>query len=141
MRPSQDPTSRPQFRRSRLSSELNRRLLEHFVAGTPARTAAELIGIHRNSATLFFHRLREVIAARLDNSDLSSTNSALEIETEIGIHVFGGPGMLRPAHGIRGKVAGTGALPGGRPPLTQKPPPAAFGTPPALFACPPPAPR
>jgi len=112
MRPSQYPTSRPQFGRSRLSSELNRRLLEHFVAGTPARTAAELIGIHRNSATLFFHRLREVIAARLDNSDMSSTKSALEIEIEfeIGVHVFGGAGMLRPAHGAGGKVAVIGLL-------------------------------
>ncbi len=84
------------------------------MAGTPARTAAELIGIHRNSATLFFHRLREVIAARLDNSDPSGTKSALdieiEIEIEIGVHVFGGAGMLRPAHGAGGKVAVIGLL-------------------------------
>ena len=88
------------------------------MAGTPARTAAELIGIHRNSATLFFHRLREFIAVRLDNSNPSSTKSApgieieieIEIEFEIGVHVFGGAGMLRAAHGAGGKVAVIGLL-------------------------------
>jgi transposase len=53
------------LRRSRLSSEQTRRLLEHFVAGTPARTAAELVEVNRNTATHFYHRLREIIAERL----------------------------------------------------------------------------
>jgi transposase len=38
------------------------RLIEYFVAGTLARTAAELVGVHRNSAIRFFHKLREKIA-------------------------------------------------------------------------------
>ncbi len=42
----------------KLSSYKQLRLLEHFVAGTPARTAADLVGIHRNSAIRFFHKLR-----------------------------------------------------------------------------------
>jgi transposase len=108
MRPSRDSTLRQQTGRSRLSAGQIRRLLEHFVAGTPARTAAELIGIHRNSATRFFHRLREVIAVRLDNSDPSGSKSALEIE--IGVHVFGGSGMLRPARGAAGNVTVIGLL-------------------------------
>jgi transposase len=37
-------------------------LIEYFVAGTPARTAAELVGVHHNSAIRFFHKLREKIA-------------------------------------------------------------------------------
>ena len=82
--------------------------MEHFVAGTPARTAAELIGVHRNSATLFFHRLREMIAVHLDHADLSGSKSALEIE--IGIHAFGGAGMLRPAHGAASNVLVIGLL-------------------------------
>jgi transposase len=56
------------LRRSRLSARQNERLLEHFVAGTPARTAAELAGVNRNTATLFYHRLREIIAERMDKS-------------------------------------------------------------------------
>ncbi|HVY05599.1 MAG TPA: IS1595 family transposase [Burkholderiales bacterium] len=48
-----------------MSSEQVRRLLEHFVAGTPARTAAELVEVNRNTATHFYHRMREIIAAHL----------------------------------------------------------------------------
>ena len=43
---------------------VQQRLVEHFVAGTPARVAAELVGIHRNSAILFYRKLREIIFAR-----------------------------------------------------------------------------
>jgi len=78
------------------------------VAGTSARTAAELIGIHRNSATLFFHRLREVVAARLDDSDQYNSISTCEIE--IGIHIFGGAGVEWPTHGTSGKVPVIGML-------------------------------
>lgn len=51
--------------RSKLTDEQSRRLTEHFVAGTPARTAAELVGVNRNTARLFYHRVRELIAQRL----------------------------------------------------------------------------
>ncbi|WP_026299235.1 hypothetical protein [Elioraea tepidiphila] len=51
-------------RRSRLALGVQQRLLEHFVAGTPARVAAELVGIHRDSAILFHRELREIIFAR-----------------------------------------------------------------------------
>jgi len=57
------------LRRSRLDSAQTRRLLEHFVAGTTARTAAELVGVNRNTATRFYHRLRTLIAARLARDD------------------------------------------------------------------------
>lgn len=43
--------------------------MEHFVAGTPARTAAELVGVNRNTARLFYHRLREIIARQLARSN------------------------------------------------------------------------
>jgi len=46
---------------SRLSSVQLKKLLEFFVAGTTARTAAELTGIHRNSANLFYNKLRTII--------------------------------------------------------------------------------
>ena len=58
---------RMKLRRSRLSAAQTRRLLEHFVAGTPARTSAELVGVNRNTATYFYHRLRELIAVRLES--------------------------------------------------------------------------
>jgi transposase len=54
-------------RRSRLAVQQTERLLEHFVAGTPARTAAELVGVNRNTATRFYHCLREVIGEHLES--------------------------------------------------------------------------
>ncbi|PIE83005.1 MAG: IS1595 family transposase, partial [Candidatus Contendobacter odensis] len=37
------------------------KLLKFFIAQVPARTAADLIGINRNSAILFYHKIRQVI--------------------------------------------------------------------------------
>ena len=56
------------LRRSRLSDEQTERLLEHFVAGTPARASAALIRVNRNTARLFYHRMRELIAQRLEQA-------------------------------------------------------------------------
>jgi transposase len=52
-------------RRSRLSAQQTHVLLEQFVAGTPARPAAALAGVHRNTAILFYLKLRELIARRM----------------------------------------------------------------------------
>ena len=51
-----------QIKGSRLSSARLKKLLDFFVAGVTARTAAELVGIHRNSVNLFYHKLRTIIA-------------------------------------------------------------------------------
>jgi transposase len=50
------------LRRSRLSDAQTLRLLEHFVAGTPARVSAQLAGVNRNTATRVYRVLRELIA-------------------------------------------------------------------------------
>jgi transposase len=54
------------LRRSRLTDEQTERLLEHFVAGTPARAGASLVGVNRNTARLFYHRMRELISDQLE---------------------------------------------------------------------------
>jgi transposase len=54
------------MRKSRLSQHKQGRLIEHFVAGTTARTAASLCGVHRNTAAYYFLRLREIIAYELE---------------------------------------------------------------------------
>ena len=38
------------------------------MAGTPARASAELAGVNRNTARLFYHRMRELIAQRLEQT-------------------------------------------------------------------------
>ena len=61
------------LKRSKLSEKQSARLLEHFVAGTPARTAADLVGVNKRAA-LYYRRLREIIAARVeDESPISGS--------------------------------------------------------------------
>ena len=45
------------MRKSRLSHHKQGCLIEHFVAGTTARTAASLCGVDRNTAAYYFLRL------------------------------------------------------------------------------------
>lgn len=94
------------LRRSRLSTDQTQRLLEHFVAGTPARTAAELVGVNRNTATYFYHRLRQVVAARLAfGAPLSG-----EKEVEVSESYFGAARKGKRGKGGAGKVAVFGLL-------------------------------
>ena len=46
------------MRKSRLSQYKQHRLIELFVAGATARTAAELVNVNKNTAVYYFHRLR-----------------------------------------------------------------------------------
>ena len=54
------------MRKSRLSRYKQNHLIEHFVAGTTARTASNLCGVNRKTAAFYFHRLREIIAFELE---------------------------------------------------------------------------
>ena len=51
--------------RCRISKIQQLKLLELFVAPATARTAADLVCVHRNSAALYFHKLRQCIAAHM----------------------------------------------------------------------------
>ena len=59
-------------RRRRLSHRTQGRLIEHFVAGTTARAAAQLVGVHRNTAAAYYTRLRYVIAEEMEKIPLVS---------------------------------------------------------------------
>ena len=56
----------------KLSRSEQLELMKYFVAGSTARTAADLVGIHRNTAIRFFHKLREKIA--LSSSKIEASN-------------------------------------------------------------------
>jgi len=45
------------MRKSRLSVYKQDRLIEHFVSGSTARTAASLVGVNKSTAAYFYHRL------------------------------------------------------------------------------------
>ncbi len=83
------------YRKSRLSRGKQSRLMEHFVAGTTARTAAELVGVNTKTAAFYFHRLRQVI------EHASEDDTPLAGEIEVDESYFGGH-----RKGKRGRGAG-----------------------------------
>lgn len=91
-------------RKSRLSPGKQARLIEHFVAGTTARAAAELVGVHRNTAASFFTRLRKVICQEREEA------SPLEGEVEVDESYFGGVRKGKRGRGAAGKVPVFGLL-------------------------------
>jgi transposase len=58
-------------RKSRLTPRQQSKLIEHFVAGTTGRAAAELVGVQPNTAIRFFMRLRQLIAGKQPSYELS----------------------------------------------------------------------
>jgi transposase len=92
------------MRRSRLSSYKQARLIEHFVAGTTARTAASLVGVNKNTAAYYFHRLRELICAAIDDE------TPFHGEIEVDESYFGGKRKGKRGRGAAGKVPVFGIL-------------------------------
>jgi transposase len=92
-------------RKSRLSSSIQRRLLEQFVAGVSARTAADLVSVNRNTAILYFHKLRELIAEKL-----AEEAPFLAGEVEVDESYFGGVRKGKRGRGAAGKVPVFGLL-------------------------------
>ena len=92
------------LRYSKLTEKQTGRLCERFVAGTPARTAAELVGVNRNTAALFYHRLREIVAVRIEDE------CPIRGEIEIDESYFGGVRKGKRGRGAAGKVPVFGIL-------------------------------
>ncbi len=53
-------------RGSRLGRGVQEELIKYFCGGGTARAAAEISGVNRNTAILFYHKLREVIFDALE---------------------------------------------------------------------------
>jgi transposase len=90
-------------RKSRMSVQTQQKLLEHFVAGTTARAAALLVGVQGNTATLFYQRLRRLIASKQDSY-------AMDGEVEVDESYFGGVRKGKRGRGAGGKVPVFGLL-------------------------------
>ena len=89
---------------SKLTKKQRKSLMEHFAAGTTARTAADLVGVNKNTAQLFFHRLRELIAQKQDSMIV------FEGEVEANESYFGGKRKGKRGRGAAGKVPVFGLL-------------------------------
>ncbi|MFG0740051.1 IS1595 family transposase [Providencia sp. TYF_10] len=92
------------MRKSRLSQYKQARLLELFIAGSTARIAAELVGVHRNTAAYYFHRLRVLIAEHVDK------HTWFDSEIELDESYFGGGRKGQRGRGAAGKVPVFGLL-------------------------------
>ena len=83
-----------------------RRLLEFFVLEVTARSAADLVGIQANTAALYYHKIRQVIAAQLD----LQAEEMLGGEIELDESYFGGTRKGKRGRGAAGKVIVFGIL-------------------------------
>jgi len=92
------------MRKSRLSKYKQNRLIELFVAGATARTAASLVGVNKSTSSYYFHRLRELIYRNDDDAGL------LAGEIEIDESYFGGKRKGKRGRGATGKVPVFGLL-------------------------------
>ena len=86
--------------KSKLSSSKQHRLIEHFVAGTTARCAANLVGVNRITAAYYYHRLRENISYELSQE----SNDFLSGEIEVVQSYFGGHRKGKRGRGASNKV-------------------------------------
>lgn len=94
------------MRKSRLSTYKQYKLIEHFVAGTTARCASTLVNVNKNTAALYFQRLRELISHQMEKE----ASDAFEGEIEVDESYFGGTQKGKRGRGAVGKVPVFGLL-------------------------------
>lgn len=94
------------MRKSRLSKIVQRRLIEHFVAGTTARCAASLVGVNIKTASYYYHRLRVIISQQL----AKESEEVFKGEIEVDESYFGGIRKGKRGRGAGGKVPVFGLL-------------------------------
>ena len=92
------------MRKSRLSSRKQAKLIEHFVAGTTARTAAGLVRVNKTTAAYYYHRLRELIYRAVAEA------APFAGEIEVDESYFGGCRKGKRGRGAAGKMPVFGLL-------------------------------
>ena len=92
------------MRKSRLSQYKQYKLIELFVAGVTARTAAELVGVNKSTAAYYFHRLRLLIFQNSPHLEM------FDGEIEVDESYFGGHRKGKRGRVAAGKVAVFGLL-------------------------------
>jgi len=66
--------------KSRLSHYRQDHLIEHFVSGSTALTAASLCCVNRKTVAFFFLRLREIIALELEAESEAMFGSEIKVD-------------------------------------------------------------
>ena len=90
------------MRKNRLIQYKQYKLIELFVAGVTARTAAKLVGVNKSTAAYYFHRLRLLIfqnsphlemfggEIEVDESYFGGHRKASVVEVEMGKWLYSG---------------------------------------------------
>jgi transposase len=92
-------------RKSRLPRSIQEELIKQFVAGATARSAADLVGVNRHTATLYFCKLREIIAWQVE-----AETPFFSGEVELDESYFGGQRKGKRGRGAAGKTIVFGLL-------------------------------
>ena len=90
----------------KLRKKVQKELLRFFVLEVTARSAADILGIHPNSAALFYRKIRMVISHHL----ALATDEVFEGPVELDESYFGGRRKGRRGRGAAGKVVVFGIL-------------------------------
>ena len=94
------------MRKSRIKSQKQKKLIEHFVAGTTARCASSLVGVNIKTSCYYFHRLRELIFEQIEKE----SKDVFQGEIEVDESYFGGTRKGKRGRGAAGKVPVFGLL-------------------------------
>lgn len=90
----------------KISKKDQLKLLEFFVLEVTARSAADMLGIQANTAALFYHKIRRVIAAHLEMEAEEMFGGEIELDESY----FGGARKGKRGRGAAGKVVVFGLL-------------------------------
>jgi transposase len=90
-------------RKSSMSTRQQYGLIEHFVAGTTARAASQIIGVQATTVARCYMRLRKLIASKLPSYELYG-------QVEVDESYFGGRRKAMRGRGATGKIAVFGLL-------------------------------
>ena len=91
------------MKRSKLSKDKQLKLIEHFIAGTTARTASVIINVNPKTAILYYHHLRELIFEYEREKEKEIFNGEIEADESY----FGGKRRVR---GAKNKIPVFGLL-------------------------------
>lgn len=103
------------MKKSRISWYKQERLIEHFVAGSTARCASELVGVNFKTSAYYFYRLRELISYHTDHESEEAFGGEIELDESY----FGGRRKGNRGRGAAGKVPVFGLLKRGGKVYTQ----------------------
>ena len=102
------------LKRCKLKEKTQRKLLEFFVLEVTARAAADLLSLQPNTTTLFYRKVRVIIAEKLE-----AAASEVAGEIELDESYFGGVRKGKRGRGAAGKVPVFGILKRGGKVYTQ----------------------